>query len=158
MNISKALEIGKAGQHLVCYDLIMNNYVCFLSDEGLNYDIVLDLNGDLKRIQVKSTLKAINYRRSKNIYRFGVKRAKRNGAKYKTTDIDIFAFAFLDIKKVAYVPVDMIIKNSHVIQIIEFRTKDNPIPSYTYPNGTVRYFNKAKFVEDYQDLSKLLNK
>ena len=52
MRTSNELQIGKAGEHLACFDLISQGYHAFLSDQGLPYDIVLDIDGELRRIQV----------------------------------------------------------------------------------------------------------
>ncbi len=35
MGLSKELQIGKAGEHLVCCDLIQQGYNAFLADQGL---------------------------------------------------------------------------------------------------------------------------
>ena len=36
------LQIGKAGEYLVCADLILRGFVAYPSEQGLPYDIVLD--------------------------------------------------------------------------------------------------------------------
>ena len=53
-NPSNALEIGKAAEHLVCADLIIQGYRAYLSDQGLPYDAVVDVSGHLIRVQIKS--------------------------------------------------------------------------------------------------------
>ena len=35
---SKQLQIGKAGEYLVCADLIMKGFIAFPSEQGLPYD------------------------------------------------------------------------------------------------------------------------
>ena len=47
MKVITDLQIGKAGEYLVCADLILNGYVAFLSEQGLPFDIVLDYNNKL---------------------------------------------------------------------------------------------------------------
>ena len=42
---SDDLEVGKAAEHLVCADLITSGYRAFLSDQGLPYDILVDIDG-----------------------------------------------------------------------------------------------------------------
>ena len=57
---SDDLELGKAAEHLVCADLIMQGYRAFLSDQGLPYDILVDVQGVFVRVQVKATRKPKN--------------------------------------------------------------------------------------------------
>ena len=54
------LEIGKAAEHLVCYDLLLKGYNAFLSDQGLPYDIIVDLGSRILRVQVKGTRRPKN--------------------------------------------------------------------------------------------------
>jgi len=49
------LQAGKAGEYLVCADLIVKGYVAFPSEQGLPFDVVLDVQGRLLRVQVKTT-------------------------------------------------------------------------------------------------------
>lgn len=53
-NPENALELGKAAEHLVAADLILQGYRCFLSDQGLPYDLVVDMAGQLIRLQCKA--------------------------------------------------------------------------------------------------------
>jgi hypothetical protein len=39
------LELGKAAEHLVVADLLLQRYRAFLSDQGLPYDAIVDLDG-----------------------------------------------------------------------------------------------------------------
>ena len=43
MRISNELQKGKAGEYLVCADLILKGFVAFISEQGLPYDVVLDI-------------------------------------------------------------------------------------------------------------------
>lgn len=54
--ISNELQMGKAGEHLVCADLILQGYNAFMADQGLPYDVVVDTDGKIHKVQVKSTL------------------------------------------------------------------------------------------------------
>jgi len=42
MALSKELQIGKAGEHLVCTDLILKGYNAFLSDQGVPFDVLVE--------------------------------------------------------------------------------------------------------------------
>jgi hypothetical protein len=102
------LQTGKAGEYLVCADLILAGYVAYPSEQGLPYDVVLDINGSLLKVQVKTTEKPRNVpQRTKEsfAYIFNIKRnGKGNKQRYKKNDVDIFALVALDSRIIAYLP------------------------------------------------------
>lgn len=109
---ANALEIGKAAEHIACADLILQGYRAYLSDQGLPYDVVVDLAGHLIRVQIKSTCftRNINIQRplvpEKLAYFFEIRRRGKFGSKrLSNTDCDIVALVALDIKIVAYLPI-----------------------------------------------------
>ena len=106
MPISKELQIGKAGEYLVCADLILRGYIAYPSEQGLPYDVVMDTGDRLLKIQVKSTLcpRVLPQRAGDSkAYIFNIKRhGKNNSKKYSDNDVDIFALCALDTKKVGY--------------------------------------------------------
>lgn len=122
MNLSKELQIGKAGEHLVCCDLILQGYSAFLADQGLPFDIVVECDGNLQKIQVRSTKQKRTCGKSKNIYRFGTRRGKGNITRVRNAEVDCYAFVALDIMKIAYVPIsEMLAKTGKVKQTVDFR-------------------------------------
>lgn len=105
-----SLEQGKAAEHLVCFDLIMQGYNVYLSDQGLPYDAVLDCDGKLYRIQVKSTIgptetikKGVVHRTDRRMYRFNTRRGKNGKKQITQEDCDIVAFVALDSKTIGYI-------------------------------------------------------
>ena len=50
----KQLQIGKAGEYLVCADLIMKGFIAFPSEQGLPYDVLVDNGEKLLKVQVKT--------------------------------------------------------------------------------------------------------
>ena len=150
MAISRELEIGKAGEHFVCCDLIKNGLNAFLSDAGLNYDVLVDYNGKIYKMQVKSTKTLISTSKSENIYRFGLKTGKKSVDPYGK-EIDIYAFVALDINCVAYLTKEELFnpKTEKTKQCIEFLSK---LVDYgfgrTYSNGTKRK-KYGKFIQDF---------
>jgi hypothetical protein len=106
-----ALEIGKAAEHLVCADLIIQGFRSFLSDQGLPYDLVVDVSEKLVRVQVKCACFARNVnasgRREHIAYMWSVRRRGRSkrGARLSLEHCDIVALVALDIREIAYVPV-----------------------------------------------------
>ncbi len=108
------LEIGRAAEHLVVADLIVQGYRAFLTDQGLPYDVVVDVDGRLYRIQVKATCKARNVntvkrtadRGERYAYTWHVRRVGKKGRKrLSDSDCDVLALVALDVKRIAYVPV-----------------------------------------------------
>jgi len=103
------LQIGKAGEYLVCADLILNGYIAFPSEQGLPFDIVSEVNGKLIRIQVKTTRNPKNIPQRKNpipayIFHIGINGKGARRKKYKKGTVDIFALVALDSKRIAYLP------------------------------------------------------
>jgi len=108
---SKELAIGKAGEHLVCADLLKKGYEAFLSDQGMPYDLLLDNGVRLYKVQVKTCMKARNVNsqgRTKRIaYNFSVRRKGKNGcSRLSNRDCDIVALVALDINEIAYILID----------------------------------------------------
>ena len=102
------LAAGKAGEYLVCADLIMKGHVAFPSEQGLPYDVVADISGKLYRVQVKSTrMPRPVPQRKEHItgYLFHVGKCGKGGFRtYGTHDADIFALVALDTRLIAYIP------------------------------------------------------
>lgn len=124
MNIKDDLAAGVAGEHLVCADLILRGYNAFLSDQGLPYDVVADIGGQLFKIQVKTTRGPRQVPQRVNhtpAYVFHVKRCGKGGKKqYGQQDADLFALVALDSKEVGYVPASNM-KSTLIIRTEQFR-------------------------------------
>ena len=103
---SKQLQIGKAGEYLVCADLIMKGFIAFPSEQGLPYDVLLDTGEKLLKVQVKTTEKARLVQQRNNptpAYVFSIKRAGSNGkTRYDEREIDLFALVCLDTMQIGY--------------------------------------------------------
>ena len=106
MRSSNELQIGKAGEYIVCANLIMRGFVAYLSEQGLPYDVLLDTGEKLLKVQVKTTSKARKIpQRAKSsfAYIFNVKRKGKNGkSRYNDKEVDLFALVCLDTMKVGY--------------------------------------------------------
>ena len=158
MNLSNELQIGKAGEHLVCVDLILQGYNAFLADQGLPYDVLIDIEGKIKKIAVKSTLKLRSYEthilkrkgKAENIYRFGTRRGKGGKIRAGEKDVDYYAFVALDIRKIAYIPIkDMIAKTGTIKQTMDFKTRNIKYKGRVYSTGKIRYPEWGKYLENY---------
>jgi len=107
----RALEIGKAAEHLVCADLILSGYRAFLSDQGLPYDVVIDNGNKLLRVQVKSCGSVSNVNAQGRVerlaYNFSIRRRGKDGKSDRLSDkdCDIIALVALDIRVIAYLPI-----------------------------------------------------
>jgi hypothetical protein len=115
------LQLGKAGEYIVCADLILQGYVAFPSEQGLSFDVVVGLGNSLVRVQVKTTrtYKAVP-QRAKKIYSylFNCRRCGKGGRRsYGDEDFDVMAFVCLDDKVIGYLPIN------EVRQTMQFRTR-----------------------------------
>lgn len=119
------LELGKAAEHLVCADLILKGYRTYLTDQGLPYDVVVDLDGNLVRIQVKATSKhrAVPQRATHMpAYMWHVRRAGKGHRRlYSEKEFDLLALVATDIKAIAYFRIDKSVK-----QTIHLRPPGSP--------------------------------
>ena len=107
MYVSNEMQMGKAGEYLVCADLIMKGFIAYPSEQGLPYDVVLDLDGKLLKIQVKTAIKPRLVPQRKNetqTYIFDLaRRGKSSRGTYSNVDVDIFALVALDKMEVGYI-------------------------------------------------------
>jgi hypothetical protein len=112
------LQVGKAGEYLVCADLILRGLVAYPSEQGLPYDVVADIHGRLLKIQVKTTRKTGPVPQRKNhtaAYKFNINRCGKGGKKgYSEDDFDLMALVALDTKTVAYLPKHLVRKTLYV--------------------------------------------
>jgi hypothetical protein len=103
---SDDLELGKAAEHLVCADLIMQGYRAFLSDQGLPYDILVDVDGTFVRVQVKATRRPKNPSPETRLtagYFFHLRRAGKGGRRrYPRNAFDLYALVAMDRQAIAY--------------------------------------------------------
>ncbi|WP_027578440.1 group I intron-associated PD-(D/E)XK endonuclease [Bradyrhizobium sp. Ai1a-2] len=110
---SHALELGKAAEHIVCADLILKGYRCYLSDQGLPYDLVVDLKIRLIRVQVKACCFARGRNAGRKELRFAYswsirQRGRgRKGARLSAEHCDVVALVALDIGVTAYLPLEL---------------------------------------------------
>lgn len=149
MALSNELQMGKAAEHLVCADLILQGCNAFLADQGLPYDVVVDTDQGLKRVQVKSSSIPVSVeKRIVPVYRYTTRRAKRGDRKVGLSEVDFYAFVALDIAKIAYLPMHLLrgIDGKSVIQCIEFHSKSQY--HSTQRNGRWSS-HSVKFFEDF---------
>ena len=96
--LSNDLQNGLAGEYLVCADLILKGLSAFPSDQGLPYDVVLDIGSKLLKVQVKTTtgVRVVQQRaKETKCYIFNIKRhGKKNNSRYGADEIDIFALVW----------------------------------------------------------------
>lgn len=146
MRLSNELQIGKAGEYLVCADLIMKGFVAFPSEQGLPYDVLLDNGKKLIRVQVKTCEKprVVPQRNKKSFaYQYNIKRhGKNNSVIYGDDEVDLFALVALDIRNVGYV------NGKDMKTTVNFRV-DNLRGSYYDEKGIADY---NKVIELYKTI------
>lgn len=101
--------IGMAAEHLVCADLLLLGYRAFLAAQNCPFDIAVEYESRLVKIQVKATRFAratpqrVTYRPA---YLFYARRAGNAGRRnYGVKEFDILACVALDIRQIAYLPI-----------------------------------------------------
>ena len=106
MTKSNELQIGKAGEYIVCADIIIMGLIAYPSEQGLPYDVVIDNGIRLLKCQVKTTEKPrIIPQRNKEsyAYMFSIKRhGKQNKKIYTESDVDLFALVELETRSAVY--------------------------------------------------------
>lgn len=119
MNITD-LAAGTAAEHMVCADLLLGGWRAFLTDQNCPYDVAVDVDGRLVRVQVKATRspRRIPWRANSNdiaAYMWHVRRAGKGGARvYDSGDFDLLALVALDIRQIAYLPPEHAKQTIHI--------------------------------------------
>ena len=118
------LAAGAAGEHLVCADLLLQGYNAFLTDQNCAYDVAVDFEGRLARVQVKTTRQPRSIPQRQNhqaAYMWHVRRAGKGGKRvYGSDEFDLLALVALDCRKIAYMPPSLFRQTIHI------RAHDNP--------------------------------
>jgi hypothetical protein len=133
------LELGKAAEHLVVADLILSGYRAYLTEQGMPYDVVLDYEGKLYRVQVKATrcAKRIPTRGAIGVgYLYNVRRAGKHRRRlYADDEFEIIALVALDIRVIAYLPF-----GGKVLQTIHLRPPGHNPSARTERTRTIDQF------------------
>jgi hypothetical protein len=103
------LAAGKAGEYLVCAELILHGHTAFLSEQGLPFDVIADVCGRLLRVQVKTTRapRSVPQRKDTHTpaYLYHIKRCGKGGkCTYAERDVDLFALVALDTRDIGFLP------------------------------------------------------
>jgi N6-adenosine-specific RNA methylase IME4 len=153
-----ALNVGKAAEHLVCADALMRGYEAFLSGQGAPYDLIIEKDGRLFKIQVKGAQAPRNVN-SKGLnarvaYSFCALRRGKEGEGPRLTkqDADIVACVALDTLRIAYLPV---FECSSTIQLEPeivadngyTRTYERPIGDYPLDAAVARVISENHYTE-----------
>ena len=111
-----ANRTGRAGEHLVCAELLRAGYECFLTEGKAPYDVVADVDGRLIRIQVKTTsgVKLCPQRANHTpVYAYSARRVGKLQRKgYEPGQADLVAYVALDRHVIAYLPAERIAQSS----------------------------------------------
>ena len=104
---SKEMKIGKIGEYLVCADLLEKGFIAYPVEYGLPYDVILQVENKLFKVQVKTTMKPRKVpQRSKDTYAYifnGSACGKKHQSEYNKCEIDVFALVAVDNKQIGYV-------------------------------------------------------
>ena len=140
-------RIALAGEYLAASYLLRFCDSVILAPQAHRSDLILDHQGELYRVQVKTT-NSTYLRRNKNFYRWELRAGRRTAKKtrqdsherYGDGQIDLFCFVALSIDKVIFMPFNSK-KN-----LTEFaKTEDNlkAIHTETSLQDCLNYINKT---------------
>lgn len=105
----RELLLGTAGEHLVCADLLAAGFRAFLSNQSCPYDVAVEVEGRLIRVQVKTTQAPRAYaqkgQRHVTGYIWGLRRGKGTQRRYGSHEMDVVALVALDTRQIAYLPI-----------------------------------------------------
>lgn len=123
---SEANTCGRAGEHLVCADILSRGYECFIAEGRLPYDVVADINGRMVRIQVKTTAGIKSCPQRKNytpVYMWNARKyGKGSRHSYERTDADLVAYVALDRSVIAYRTSERIAQST-ILRISDYRDR-----------------------------------
>lgn len=103
VSVQRTECIGRAAEYIVCADLWLHGYRAFLSSPTSPFDVVVESDFGLCRIQVKSTERP-NFKNGCLQYIFSTNR--NSTFDYADTDVDMFAFVDISNRHIAYVAFD----------------------------------------------------
>lgn len=94
-------RLGKSGEYFVAFEFTVRGFDVTIAAEGLPYDLLVDIENRIVRVQVRTTGRARDGR-----YMFSLLRCSHKGegkSRHHTPDgIDLFAFVAADIRKVVF--------------------------------------------------------
>ena len=102
---TKHLKIGSAGEYLTMFEIYMEGYKALHSSGQSKYDIIIDTGSRMIKTQVKTTTKNTT---AKHMQTFRYQICRRAGQKYldpyEIDDFELYAFACIPLRRVAFIP------------------------------------------------------
>ena len=126
--MSKTTQIGKIGESLVLAKLTELGYQVFLPfGDGSLIDLIVDINGNLKKIQVKTS----SVKEDETCVKFSLS-STVNGVKYSYNegDFDYYALVCLGINKILLVPLNSQTPKTQINFQLNKDTKNRFIDDY----------------------------
>lgn len=131
-------RIGTAGEYLVCSDLSLRGYSASMASAAEQYDVIVDIDNSLKRVQVKTRSKP----EANGSYHFGLRTASRiinEGKRIQTTmdldAVDYVALVALDKKLIAYFPIEiLVLGDSHRSSLVLYEQGEGKFLFKDYAN------------------------
>lgn len=153
MKLSHNQERGRAAEHIVIADLILQGCPAIHVGGGWPYDVLAVVQGVSVRIQVKATDKARSWRQATNVYRFQLRSGKRGDRGLDGESVDAVAFVALDIRRVAYFAKrDLVARSGQLKQTVDLRDGAT-YRGRRYSNGRVRKLDWHQTFDGHHDLS-----
>ncbi len=125
------LGIGSAGEYLTMFEAYLAGYKAHAVGDQSKYDIIVDTGKKLLRTQVKSTTTPSKAKHIQS-FRYQIRRkvAREYLDPYEINDFELYAFACIPLRRVAFIPHKDITNNFKVTIRLEehnFYTLDRAI-------------------------------
>lgn len=160
MKISDNLELGRAGEYLAVFWLIRQGFQAFLSDQGLPYDIVVDVKGTLLRGQVKTTTGHKDHGKSKNCLRFSTRSGKGTRRVRECGEADFYVFVSLNDALVGFLHETEMVnpskENAFLKTTVDLRSEKQSMKGREYPGGSFRMVDRMRTIESISEFDRIL--
>ncbi len=142
------IKFGIAGEYFVCADLLLQGFNAFPSGGSLllPYDVIVEANNNLYKIQVKSSETFSEYKQHKNVMSYRMRKCRQgNKRSLGIKEIDFIAFVFFPLQTTAYLSIKEILDNNGKPKTsINFRTYSEILEIDPWKQN-----NKIKYFENY---------
>lgn len=134
---------GLSAEFLVCSDLCKQGYLAHMASAGGRYDVIVDVDNKLLRIQVKSTAQMIyEYGHKNPTYKFNLAKGVRSKL-INPAEVDIVALVAVDCAGIAYLPA-----KECSTKTIKIRPAGAPLTAWQKKSNRIDELSFSKVLEE----------
>lgn len=111
---------GSAAEHLVCADLLLRGYSASIAAHGMPYDVLVEVDGLVLRVEVKSSqfVKTVTRKHRSDVrvyeFSFGKSANERGYRRHAPGQFDLAAIVATDLRVIGYLPASLAKTSVHV--------------------------------------------